>query len=59
VKTPGIEPFTVGTGGEELAVEGAPGELLMFFTGRQQAADVTISGPDTLVERLKGARLGL
>lgn len=59
VKTAGIEPFTVGAGGEELVVEGAPGELLVFFTGRQQAADVEVTGPEALAERLRGARLGL
>jgi uncharacterized protein (TIGR03085 family) len=59
VRTPGLEPFTVGAGGEELTADGAPGELLMFFTGRQRAADVELSGPAALVERLKGARLGL
>jgi uncharacterized protein (TIGR03085 family) len=59
VRTPGVEPFTVGAGGEELTVEGAPGELLMFFTGRQRAADVEVSGPPETVEKLRGARLGL
>jgi uncharacterized protein (TIGR03085 family) len=55
----GAEPFTAGRGGPEVTVEGAPGELLLFFTGRQQHADVAVNGPDELVERLKGARLGI
>jgi uncharacterized protein (TIGR03085 family) len=55
----GQEPFTAGRGGPELTVDGPPGELLLFFTGRQQHADVELSGPDELVERLKGARLGI
>jgi len=59
VRAPGVEPFTVGAGGEELTVAGPPGELLLFFTGRQSAADVEITGPDALAERLRGARLGI
>ena len=59
VRTSGIEPFTVGRGGDELTAEGTPSELLLFFTGRQSVADVELSGPDALVERLRGARLGL
>ncbi|MGI5237229.1 TIGR03085 family metal-binding protein [Dactylosporangium sp. CA-139066] len=56
----GAEPFTAGRGGaQEVTVEGAPGELLLFFTGRQRHADVEVTGPQDLVERLKGARLGL
>jgi uncharacterized protein (TIGR03085 family) len=56
------EPFTAGRGDDparQVTVEGAPGELLLFFTGRQSATDVELTGPDDLVERLKGARLGL
>ncbi|UWP81017.1 TIGR03085 family metal-binding protein [Dactylosporangium fulvum] len=60
VKVPGAEPFTVGRGGDaELVVEGAPGELLLFFTGRQRAAHVDVTGPDELADKLRGARLGL
>jgi uncharacterized protein (TIGR03085 family) len=50
-------PFTVGKGGEALQVHGKPSELLLFFTGRQGVADVTVTGQ--LAERLKSARLGL
>jgi uncharacterized protein (TIGR03085 family) len=59
VHTPGLEPFEVGAGGERLEVRGAPGELLLFFTGRQRVADVEVSGPEGLAEKLKDARLGL
>lgn len=52
-------PFTVGTGGDALEVHGKPSELLLFFTGRQAVADVTVTGPDALAEKLRGARLGL
>jgi uncharacterized protein (TIGR03085 family) len=59
VHSPGLATFEVGAGGERVEVSGAPGELLIFFTGRQRVADVEVSGPDGLAERLKGARLGL
>ncbi|MEV0130034.1 TIGR03085 family metal-binding protein [Dactylosporangium sp. NPDC050688] len=52
-------PFTVGAGGEALAVHGKPSELLLFFTGRQAVADVTVTGPEALADRLRTARLGL
>jgi uncharacterized protein (TIGR03085 family) len=59
VHTPGVEAFEVGAGGERVEVHGAPGELLLFFTGRQRVADVEISGPEGVAEKLKDARLGL
>ncbi|MFF5227257.1 TIGR03085 family metal-binding protein [Dactylosporangium sp. NPDC000521] len=59
VQAAGGEPFTVGTGGEALRVHGKPSELLLFFTGRQAHADVTVTGPDAIAERLRTARLGL
>ncbi|MEV0560275.1 TIGR03085 family metal-binding protein [Dactylosporangium sp. NPDC050588] len=59
VRPADAEPFTVGTGGEPLTVQGKPSELLLFFTGRQAHADVTVTGPDATAERLRTARLGL
>jgi uncharacterized protein (TIGR03085 family) len=59
VQSPGLATFEVGAGGERVEVSGAPGELLLFFSGRQRVADVEVTGPDGLAERLKGARLGL
>jgi len=55
----GAEPIRAGAGGERVEVHGAPGELLLFFTGRQRAANVEVTGPDELSEKLRGARLGL
>lgn len=52
-------PFTVGKGGDAVHVHGKPSELLLFFTGRQAVADVTVTGPGPVAERLKRARLGL
>jgi uncharacterized protein (TIGR03085 family) len=59
VDSPGLATFEAGAGGERVAVSGAPGELLIFFTGRQRVADVEVSGPHDVVERLKAAHLGL
>jgi uncharacterized protein (TIGR03085 family) len=50
---------SAGTGGPEVSLRGRPGELAMFLTGRQQVADVALTGPDELVERLRNARLGV
>lgn len=58
VQGPGYGEVHVGAGGPEVRVVGAPGELLMFLTGRQRAARVQVDGPDELVERLRTARLG-
>ena len=59
VNSPGLATFEVGAGGDRVEVSGSPGELLIFFTGRQRVADVDVNGPAELAERLKGARLGL
>lgn len=60
VSGPGVAPFTVnGKQEHTVRVEGAPGELVLFFTGRQSAADVSVTGPDDLAEKLRGARLGI
>jgi uncharacterized protein (TIGR03085 family) len=40
VHSPGLATFEVGAGGERVEISGAPGELLLFFTGRQRVADV-------------------
>lgn len=55
----GYGEVRVGRGGPELRVEGAPGELIMFLSGRQGSARVELTGPDDMVERLRTARLGL
>ncbi|WP_238007756.1 TIGR03085 family metal-binding protein [Dactylosporangium sp. AC04546] len=55
----GHEGTRVGRGGAEVTVTGAPGELLLFFTGRQEHARVEIDGPTETRERLRTAHLGL
>jgi uncharacterized protein (TIGR03085 family) len=61
--TPGAagetDRVSVGAGGTEVCLSGRPAELAMFLTGRQTVADVTLSGPDELIDRLRKARLGV
>jgi uncharacterized protein (TIGR03085 family) len=57
--SPGYGEFTAGKGGERVAVQGAPAELMLFFAGRQRATQVDVSGPDELVTRVQKARFGL
>jgi uncharacterized protein (TIGR03085 family) len=56
---PGHGTVAAGAGGPEVRLQGRPGELVMFLTGRQGVADVTLTGPDEVVERLRRARLGI
>jgi uncharacterized protein (TIGR03085 family) len=60
VEMPGGRRFQTGAGGSDTVIMRAdPGELMLFFYGRQQATNVEIEGPDALVVKLRGARLGI
>jgi uncharacterized protein (TIGR03085 family) len=59
VQSPGYGEIHVGAGGPEVRLVGAPGELLIFLTGRQRAARVQVDGPAKLADRLRTARLGV
>jgi uncharacterized protein (TIGR03085 family) len=59
VQAPGFGEATTGSGGERVRLVGAPGELLIFLTGRQRVARVQLDGPAPLTDRLRGARLGI
>jgi uncharacterized protein (TIGR03085 family) len=59
VDAPGHGGFTVGHGEPAVTVSGDPGELLLFFFGRQRAARVEITGDERLVDKLQRARFGL
>ncbi|MDR7278119.1 TIGR03085 family metal-binding protein [Catenuloplanes atrovinosus] len=59
VAAPGHGEFTGGTGGEPVRLIGAPGELVLFVSGRQRAARVQIDGPPVLADRLRTASFGL
>lgn len=56
---PGFGRVGGGASDPRVTVTGPPGELLLFASGRQDAARVELSGPPEEVERLKAARLGL
>ncbi|MEW2382104.1 TIGR03085 family metal-binding protein [Micromonospora sp. NPDC047707] len=59
VQAPGHGGLSVGRGGEPVRVVGAPGELVLFLTGRQRAARVQVDGPTPVADRLRAARLGM
>jgi uncharacterized protein (TIGR03085 family) len=59
IEAPDHGRVSAGAGGPEVSLRGRPGELAMFLTGRQEAADVALTGPDELVERLRKAHLGV
>ncbi|SIQ39657.1 TIGR03085 family metal-binding protein [Micromonospora avicenniae] len=59
VQAPGHGQLSVGRGGEQLRLVAAPGELTLFLSGRQRVARVQLDGPRELVQRLRGADLGI
>ena len=56
---PAYGEVRAGAGGEEVLVDGAPGELAIFVSGRQAAARVELSGSPELSGQLNEARLGV
>lgn len=42
-----------------VTVSGSPGELVLYFSGRKDAARVELKGDSGAIERLRGARLGI
>ncbi|MCW3839348.1 TIGR03085 family metal-binding protein [Micromonospora yasonensis] len=59
VQAPGYGEVAVGRGGERLRLVGAPGELILFLSGRQRVSRVQVDGPAAPAERLRAADLGL
>jgi uncharacterized protein (TIGR03085 family) len=59
VEAPGHGTFTVGDGEPSVVVTGDPGELLLFFFGRQRATNVDVTGDNDVANRLLGARFGV
>ncbi|NJC69830.1 TIGR03085 family protein [Planosporangium thailandense] len=59
VEAPGHGAFTVGDGAPALTVSGDPGELLLFFFGRQRAARVDLKGPEKLIGIIRNAPFGV
>jgi uncharacterized protein (TIGR03085 family) len=58
-ESPGHGVFTVGEGEPAVSLVGEPGELLLFFFGRQRAARVEVTGEDDIVAELRSARFGV
>ncbi|KXK61398.1 hypothetical protein AWW66_13890 [Micromonospora rosaria] len=58
VRAPGHGQLDAGRGGDRLEVVGAPGELVLFLSGRQRVARVEVDGPPPAAERLRTASLG-
>ncbi|RUL94305.1 TIGR03085 family metal-binding protein [Verrucosispora sp. FIM060022] len=58
VAAPGHGEVATGRGGEPLRLVGAPGELILFLSGRQRVAQVEIDGAPGLADRLRDAKLG-
>lgn len=56
---PGRGTVTVRAGEPMVTLTADPGELVLFMTGRQQAAAVQAEGPPDAVRRMQEARLGL
>jgi uncharacterized protein (TIGR03085 family) len=59
VTAPGHGEFTAGSSDETAPVvtmRGEPGELILFFFGRQRATRVELEGPEKLVTKLRGIR---
>lgn len=59
IVSPGYPPISAGLGGPTIRVTGEPGEVALFFSGRQGAAYVDVDGPADLAGRLRTARLGV
>jgi uncharacterized protein (TIGR03085 family) len=59
ISAPGYGTAKAGRGDVAVEVKGDPGELAMFLSGRQRAADVELTGPEELTARLRKARLGI
>jgi uncharacterized protein (TIGR03085 family) len=59
LQAPGYGEARAGAGGARVRLIGAPGELVLFLSGRQRAARVQVDGPPDVAEKLRAARLGL
>jgi uncharacterized protein (TIGR03085 family) len=59
LNSPGYGELQVGDGTPQARLTGAPGELLLFLSGRQRATQVQVDGTVPLADRLRKARLGI
>ncbi|MFC0528870.1 TIGR03085 family metal-binding protein [Phytohabitans kaempferiae] len=58
VQAPGYGETAAGAGGDPARLVGAPGELLLFLSGRQRAARVQVDAAPELAQFLRTAKLG-
>lgn len=56
---PGYGQVEARSGDPRVTVTGAPGELVLFMSGRRSAARVGVSGPSEAIAGLEAAKLGL
>ncbi len=56
VTAPGFGSVRAGAGGPEVQISGAPGELVLFFFGRQEVARLDVTGPEDTVAKLRQRR---
>lgn len=56
---PGYGEATIRRRAPIVTVTGSPGELVLWMFGRQRAAEVTYSGDELSIERLRQSHLGL
>jgi uncharacterized protein (TIGR03085 family) len=60
INMPGYgQPIVGGAGGPEVTMTGDPGELTLFFSGRQRVARVDLDGPADVTESLRTAKYGI
>ena len=61
VRSPGFDDLQIGTSETrppQAMLQGEPGEIALFASGRQRVAKVEIQGREDTTDRLRGARLG-
>jgi uncharacterized protein (TIGR03085 family) len=59
LKTPDGRERTVKDAEPRVTINGAPGELVLFMSGRQEAADVSYDGDPAAVALIRATKLGL
>jgi uncharacterized protein (TIGR03085 family) len=59
LRSPGFGEVTVGGDEPQATLIGEPGELVLFVSGRQRAANVAIEAPTETAQRLRTARLSI
>lgn len=58
LRTPDGRIHRFGSGADTVTLTGAVGDLVLYLSGRKDAAHVELDGPDAAVERVRAAHLG-